>query len=242
MIQFKFEKSYLDDLWLTIDDKIAGVQEMANHRSKTQMNKAIFTITSKKFIKDFSMAAKKSPKRYHHMFEWGEVSNPAEKLFKITRSKVSGGALDVTFTYKKSKKPVPIPKELQAPGKNGKSVSKLSVFKNKAEVMESGRPVSFTTRNYIAFLSKRGTIQFVPPNKNISIRNPGGRLTSGAFETFAERWYETKADSAVMSSGLFRDIGREASRVMNESKRSVPKVREAIRLVTEKYAQGIVEL
>jgi hypothetical protein len=109
--------------------------------------------------------------------------------------------------------------------------------------MESGKPVSFTTKGFIAFLSKdSNSINFLPPRTNVIIRNPGGKAATGSFESFVETWYATKVDIVVRQSGLFENMGRAIARTMNETKVSAPAVRETIRVVTEKYAQGIVEL
>jgi hypothetical protein len=241
MIQLEFEN--LDSLWQVIGDKVIGIEEIISSRTKTQVAKAVFTITSKRIIVDFSKRANISPQKYSHMFEWESNGEPEKKLFVIRRERVANGLMTINIKYKKSSKFVPIPPQLLQPGATGKSVRSRNVFANKAEVMESGKPVSFTTKGYIAFLSKdSGKINFLPPRTFVTIANPGGKKAAGSFEAFVETWYATKVDTVVRQSGLFQNIGRAVAKTMNDSKVSAPAVRETIRIVTEKYAQGVVEL
>jgi hypothetical protein len=241
MIQLEFEN--IETLWEVLADKLAGVEQLITPQTRTQIAKAVFTITSKRFLLDFSKAAHMSPKKYFHMFEWEETGNLGKKLFIIRREKVLYGALDISIGYKKSNKPVPIPKELLSRGSTGKSVQKRSIFANMAQVMESGNPVSFTTKQYIAFLSnKDNKVVFVAPGTFVKIQNPGGKQTAGSFERFVEKWYLTKVESSVKQSGLFRNLEKSVALAMNESKISVNNVRQTIRKVTEQYAQGVVEL
>lgn len=241
MIQLQFEN--LDTLWEAMNDKVVGIEEIISSKSKTQIAKAVFTITSKRFILDFSKAAAASPKKYFHMFEWEEVGNPDQKLFKVKREKVANGNMMIRLDYSKSRKPVPIDPELLKSGKNGKSVTKRSIFANKAEVMESGRPVSFTTKQYIVFMSSRTNKPvFLAPGTFVTIKSPGGQKTTGSFDKFAEAWYASKVDSAVRRSGMFKSMEKAIVKQMNQSNYSAPKVREVIRVITEQYAQGVVEL
>lgn len=241
MIQLEFEN--LESLWEILNDKVLSVEEIASPRTKTQVAKAVFTITSKRMIIDFSKRANISPQKYSHMFEWESNGEPEKKLFLVRRERVLNGMMTIGIKYKKSSKFVPIPPQLLSPGSTGKSVRSRNVFANKAQVMESGRPVSFTTKGYIAFLSKdSGGIKFLPPRTNVIIRNPGGKAATGSFESFVETWYATKVDTVVRQSGLFQNMGRAVARTMNETNVSAPAVREAIRIVTEKHAQGVVEL
>jgi hypothetical protein len=240
MIQLQFEN--LDSLWETLNDKVLAVEEVSSPRTKTQVAKAVFTITSKRMIVDFSKRANISPQKYSHMFEWEGNGKPEKKLFIIRRERVLNGVMIVNIKYKKSSKFVPIPPQLLQPGAKGKSVKTRNVFANKAEVMESGKPVSFSTKGYIAFLSKDSNITFLPPRTNVVIRNPGGKAATGSFDRFVETWYATKVDTVVTQSNLFQNMGKEIARTMNNAKVSAPAVREAIRVVTEKYAQGVIEL
>jgi hypothetical protein len=241
MISLQFKN--LNEIGYEIDRKYAGIAEIIGSNSRTQIAKAVFTITTKKFIKDFAIAAGADKKKYFHMYEWNNVGNPAKKLYTIRRTGVAGGNLRINIAYLKSKTPVPIDPRLLEPGKKGKSVTKKSVFKDMAEVMEEGKPVSFTTKQYIAFVLKGDDkIHFVGPGKTIINKNPGGRATTMAFDKFVVKWYATKVDPVILSSGMYDQIGKGVTIVLNNKKGGAVQAREAIRIVTEKYAQGVVEL
>lgn len=239
MIQLQFEN--VNELWSLIDRKITGIEELVSSSSKNEIAKAVFTITSKRFLKDLSIQAGRNPLAYHHIYEWNSVGNNNQKLFKIKRGTLNNGNLNISLSFTKSKSIVPIPPELKVPGKSGKIVKKKHIFANKAEVMESGRPVTFTTKQYIAFLSNQGNIKFIGPNRLVEIMNPGGKKTSGSFDKFVTKWYGTKVDSTIRSSGLFQNIGKTVATTLNEKSAGKVAVREAIKKVSNLYSEGAVE-
>ena len=241
MISLKFEN--LNDLFLELEDKVEGIEQLVSRETKAQIAKAVFTITTKRFIKDMGMQAALNPTKYFHMYEWNNVGNNRKKLFQIKRQSISEGNLKINIMYKPSKTAVPIPPELTVPGKKGKFAKKKSIFANKAEVMETGKPVSFTTKQYIVFLSQRDNkIHFVGPNKRVRIQNPGGKLTKGAFDKFLTRWYAKEIDSVIRTSGLFDQIGKKVAISLNQKKGGKMAARTAIKNITEKYSQGVTEL
>jgi len=242
MILLQFEN--IDYLFKELEKKTIGISELLTVNTRSQINKAVFTITTKKFLKDFSIESALNPKKYFHVFEWGDVGNSKEKLFVIKRQSISGPNMTIKVDFKKSKKPVPIPSSLQSKSnKKGRYVSKKSVFANKAEVMESGRPVTFNTKQAIVFFSNSDqNIHFVPARTVINIMNPGGRSTNHSFMKFVEKWYATKVDKTLQSSGLFENIEIAVTNSLENLGAGKSASKEAIRLVTEKYAQGVIEL
>ena len=242
MISLQFEN--VDSLFKELDKKVNGISELLTINTRTQINKAVFTITTKKFLKDFSVESALNPKKYFHVFEWGEVGNPKEKLFVVKRQLVSGPNMTIRLDFKKSRKPVPVPTGLQLPSnRRGRYVSKKSVFANKAEVMESGKPVTFTTKQAIVFFSGGDqNAHFVPARTVVNIMNPGGKGTTHSFMKFVEKWYATKVDQTIQSSGLFQNIQSAVTNSLENLGAGKNASKEAIRLVTEKYAQGVVEL
>ena len=242
MISLQFEN--VDSLFKELDTKVNGISELLSVNTRTQINKAVFTITAKKFLKDFSIESSLNPKKYFHVFEWGEIGNTKEKLFLIKRQLVSGPNMTIRLDFKKSRKPVPVPKELQMPSnKRGRYVSKKSVFYNKAEIMESGKPVTFTTKQAIVFFSGEDqNVHFIPARKIVNIMNPGGKGTTHSFIKFVEKWYGTKVDQTIQSSGLFQNIESVVTNSLENLGAGKNASKEAIRIVTEKYAQGVVEI
>jgi hypothetical protein len=239
MISLQFND--VDKLYKELDKKILGIQEVISPSSKNQIAKAIFTVTSKKFVKDFALASKANPQKYFHMYEDGYVGNASKKLYTMKRANVISGNLTISFNYKKAKQPNKIPLGLKS--KKGKTITAKSIFYNRAEAMESGRPISFTTKKYIAFLSKRDdNVHFLPPRYVVNIMNPGGRKTNGSFEKFATNWYAKKTKTLLNSSRLLSDIQSSVAVALSQKGAGPESVKSAIRNTTEKYSQGVIEL
>jgi hypothetical protein len=241
MISLQFD---LQPVFDQLDGTILGIEELVSPNTKTQLAQAIFTITSKEFLKDFRNAALSSPQRYFHMYEWNAVGDNNQKLFTIKKIKVSNGDLRVNIVFNKSKTFVPIPSQLKVPNaKTGKSVTKKSIFRDKASIMESGIPVTFTTKQYIAFLSaKDNNIHFIPPSHIVQIMNPGGKKTTGQFDKFVVNWYDKKVDGAINKSGILDNLAKSVAKALDQKNGSSVYARTAIRTVTQKYSQGLVEL
>ena len=85
-------------------------------------------------------------------------------------------------------------------------------------------------------------IHFIPARTVVNIMNPGGKATKHSFTKFVEKWYATKVDQTLKSSGLFQNIENAVGNSLENLGAGKNASKEAIRLVTEKYAQGVVEL
>lgn len=242
MILLQFEN--IQSVFKELDNKVEGIAELTSLNTLNQVGKAVFTITSKRFLKDFQKEAILKPKKYFHTYEWNAVGDNSQKLFKIKRQSLSSGNIKIRIDFAKSKKPVPINSNLKRPvNQNMRSVTKRSVFRDKAEIIESGRPVTFTTKQAIVFFSENNNeMVFLPKRTVVNITNPGGKQTTHAFTKFVEKWYATKVDSILNSSGLFQNLESAVAKSMENRGSGKNASKEAIRLVTEKYAQGVVEI
>jgi hypothetical protein len=234
MISLQFKN--VDSLYKELEKKVTGINELLKPATKNEVSKALFTITGKKFLKDIGIAARLDPQKFFHVFEWGQLGSPAGKLFLIKRTRVIGGNLSINFVFTKSNKNVPVPAKIRS------KVKKRSVFANKAEIMESGKPVSFTTKQTIVFLSQKdGNVHFVGPRVLINIKNPGGRKTTNAFEKYANTWYLKKSNIVLSSSGLVNAIGKSVSSTLNKKGAGPSEARMAISNTAQKYSQGVTE-
>lgn len=238
MIQFKINKSSIENLTKELNNKLLGIEELNKPRTLESLAKASFTITGKRFVTAMDRRAQTNPKKYHHIYEWGQVGSPVARLFVLRRMKVQGGNLVISLEFKRSKRPVPIPKELQIPGKTGKRVKSKHVFYNKAQVMEEGQPVHIHASRILAFLGNNG-IQFVPEGKVINILNPGGKMVKNAFKEFALEWYRKNYVPVVESSGIFNKIEREIALCLNKKGDGAPQARQTIINIANRYAEGL---
>jgi hypothetical protein len=238
MIQFKIDKTSITNLTNEINNKVLGMKELTKPRTLESIAKASFTITGKRFVNAMDRKAQINPKKYHHIYEWGQIGSPAARLFVVRRMKIQGGTLILSLDFKRSKRPVPIPKELQIPGKTGKSVKTKHVFYNKAEVMENGQPVHIYAAKVLAFLGNNG-IQFVPAGTVVNILNPGGRMVKNAFKEFALDWYKKNYAPVMQSSGIFKQIEREVALCLNKKGDGAPQARQTIINIGNRYAEGL---
>lgn len=239
MIQVQVTPKSIDSALKVISSKVKQAEVIISPNSLTEISKAIFMITSKKFLSDLSIAAKSDPQRFHHLYEWGEVGNNKQKLFLMKRGTVQYGNLRIDFIPLKSSKPVPIPARLLNPEPSGKVVSAQNIFKDKMNIMENNIPVHIYTKRTIAFTPDGNNIVFVPKGKLIEIMNPGGSRTSHSLEEFSNIWYLMKAPTAITNSRLIRQIGNEVAKVLNKQNSNSSQVYETIRRVTSSYSQEI---
>ena len=72
--------------------------------------------------------------------------------------------------------------------------------------------------------------------------NPGGKQVAGSFDRYVTRWYSTKVDSTIATSGLLENIGKSVAKSLQNTGTGKNQAKEAIRIITEKYAQGVTEL
>jgi hypothetical protein len=237
MIQLVVPKSNFDAVSVLVNSKVKQMELIISPISLTEISKAIFTITTKKFLKDLSIAALQDPKRYHHLYEWGEIGKEPRKLFMLKRSSIRYGNLTIDIIPMKSTKPVPIPPALLQPGKTGKTVKTQSIFRNKMEIMEENIPIHFVTKKTIVFSPDGQELVFVPSEKIINILNPGGTKTTHALRDFSKIWYDTKAPLVIQSSRLIQQIGNEVAKTINAQGSSPQMVYATIKKVTLSYSQ-----
>jgi hypothetical protein len=222
-----------------LDVFIFSMKEMTKPKALENISKAVFSITGKRFMIDIDSYSKRNPKKMHHLYEWGKIGNSNARLFMLERSSMINGNLEISTNFLKSKMPVPVNPELLKPGKTGKSVSSKSIFRDKAQVMESGSKVSFTAQKILAFMGSDGIV-FVSPGTQINILNPGGVQTKNALAIYMLDWYTRKGHQIMDSSGFYEKIINDVSKVLNSKNPTPDKVRLAIFETTNSIDTGSV--
>ena len=235
--QLKIDKTSITNLTNEINNKMLGMKELIKPRTIESIAKASFTITGKRFVSALDNRAQINPKKYHHIYEWGQVGSSTARLFVVRRMKVQGGNLILSLDFKRSKRPVPIPKILQTAGKTGKRVKSKHVFYNKANVMENGQPIHIQASKVLAFLGRDG-IQFVPQGTVINILNPGGKMVKNAFKEFSLDWYRKNYAPVMQSSGIFNQIERGVALCLNKKGDGAIEARQTIINIANRYSEG----
>ena len=241
---FKIAIDY-SDLITTMQDQVESMIEIAKPYNQEQMAKAVFTISAKEFIRKMNKMALAAQKSLHHVYEWGHIGEDKYRLFEIRRTQVGGGNLYVSAYFLPSKSRVPIPANLRIPGRHGKIVRSSSVFINKASVMESGnptRPFSAKKAKALAFQGKDGRIVFIRRPIRISIKNPGGRYTTGAFTRRFVAWFENaeNINLALRKSGYVKALEKGIAAALEANKKPKTAVNLAIREISGRYSMGQV--
>ena len=229
-----------------IENKIRQAEYAVSPISLQEIAKSVFTITAKNFIKDISIAARTEPKKYHHLYEWNKIGNPSQKLFVLQRAHIQGGQLVINIETTSSKTFVPIRKELQNPGPTGKTVTARHIFKNKAEIMENGKPLTIYSNRVMAFYvddpqrdNAPDNIIFISPGYPITVQHPGGAETAGALTEFTHAWFESKSQAVIKKSMIIGRIGNAVSMELNRSNSTKVSIFRAIQNVTREYGQDI---
>lgn len=237
MIQLQIDPKSMQAVKFVIDEKVKQAEVIISPTSLTEIAKAMFTVTSKRFLRDLSVAAIEDPERFHHLYEWSAIGSPTNKLFLIKRSTVQYGKLSISFIPIKSTKPVPIDRRLLQPGSTGKVVSAQHIFRDKMKIMENGQPIHYEAKQTVAFSPDGNKIVFIPKGTAIDIINPGGVKTVNALRNFSAIWYSTTAPLALAESRLIRQIGNEVAKTMNSSRSSISQIQATIRRVTQAYSK-----
>lgn len=213
MINLKITTDSQSKLYREVQNKISGAKEATSLKTRSELLDAVFSLSSLEFVKTTNMRARSFPASFHHVYEWGQVGRESGRLFRIMHAKRSTSS-SVYYKFNNSKRVVPISSELKTPGNTGKFVKKSSIFKRKAEVMESGQPTSFTSSKTIVF-SNNGSLVFVPPGKNITIKSPGGEETSGAFSKHFLSWWMTKPQEVAIKNNVYGKMSNSIAQSLN---------------------------
>lgn len=235
MISVQISEKSKDTLFLELKNKTEGIKEINSSTSKKEIADAVFSMSALDFIKTTNMKARSMKSYLHHVYDWNELGKESGRLFRIIKTNQVPGSMSIYYRFNNSNNKVPVPNQLKNPGKTGKSVKKSFIFKKKAEVMESGKQVSFITNNTIVFL-KNKEIKFIPKNKLIRIANPGGKDTENGFLKHFISWWSTKPEQIVEKSGMFPRIEKNVANSLNVKFAGNKEARSAIRKTTLQYA------
>jgi hypothetical protein len=239
MISVKADTSTVDKL---IHRKIGGMYELSSVRTFEAIAKVAFTLSADAFIRKTNLLASADRRSLHHVYEWGKAGNSRYRLYKLHRTAVKFGYLQVGYSFTKSKSVVPIAPELRVPGKNGRVVSKKFIFRDKASVMESGRatrPFSAKSAKALAIVGNNGTPIFIRKPRTIVISNPGGKATSKSFSKHFKKWFSTKSNvtNAVRASGYIEDLEKTVSRTLKRQGAGRREVSMAVNVLSAKYSK-----
>lgn len=234
MIQLKL--SNLKGLEKELKNKLDGLEELARPAIRQRFSEAAYAITKRQFTTDINRFAAMNPERLNHVYEWGRVGDNKARLFEIMKVSSTATRLSIATNFLPSKSVVPLDPKLSTEGSTGKSIHKRSIFRDKAQMMESGKRVSFIAKGTIAFVSKEGETVFRSRGQRISHGMPEG--TQGQFEIFLRTWYLEKAPGVIARSRIFEGIERATANALNTTGGGAIRVREEVIAVIKQYELG----
>lgn len=239
MIQLTINPKQINNLFEELNLKLLGIKSLTTPSITEEIARAAFTITGQRFVKAVDTFAISNPKRMHHVYEWSQIGRPNARLFVLERQSILGGTLAINVSFLQSRVPVPIPPQLLTPGPTGKSVTSKTIFKDKANVMEKGKPVSFAAKKIITFLGINGQT-FLQPGTVVNILNPGGVQVKNSFQRFMLEWYQNNSEAIMQSSGMYQKMINDVSNVLNASGAGAKEVRLAVKKIASIYSEDKV--
>ena len=147
-------------------------------RNQGTLNRKLGEESIDAFYEYLDGLARSHPGMLHHVYEWGEVGNPMERLFELTMSaNKTSAVIDAEFLQSR----IPSPTSTEP-------------FYDKAEIMEEGRTVTINQVEAKALFFESDGEEFFRSGP-IVIANPGGEATRGSFlkafdELRAIRFYQ----------------------------------------------------
>lgn len=188
-----------------------------------------FSIMKEDFDVFMTGMSQTQPSRFHHVYEWNQIGNPAMALWE-TYQRGQGRNREISFQWLPSVTEVPLPDVPEGP--NGEQFEGGHIFHWKAPVMEYGQAVTIARRNSnaLAFPNPMGDPEqpIIFTKGPVIIRNPGGDAVTGSFTaTFSEWWGGPTAEQSIYDS-LIRGTEKQfytswqkaTGRLMRFSKRS----------------------
>ena len=158
------------------------------NKNKSLLNQKVGSTSIAAFYDYLDGLARSHPGMLHHVYEWGEVGNPMERLYDLSlQVNNTSAVIDAEFL------------ESNIPSESGGEP-----FYNKAIIMEEGIPVTINEKNAkaLAFTIDGQEYFRVGP---ITIANPGGEATRGSFVEAFNEFYGSYFTNVYLSAIKFYD-------------------------------------
>jgi hypothetical protein len=214
MINVRITEASAKSLYVEIGKKIQGSQELISVATQNRVMDVAYSKAAVKFLRDTHLLAMSNKKSLHHVYEWGQTGKETGRLYRLIKRRQSGGSAIVYYKFINSKKKSPIHPNLKVPGPTGKVVTKSSVFKKKAAVMESGMATRFVTRKAQPVPVGRG-VQFVPRGYKVYNNNPGGAAVVGSFEKQFRSWWMMHFPTILENSGVISKLEKDVAKALS---------------------------
>lgn len=180
-----------------------GFVEQAK-REESTVTKAVAAMSVEGFYDYMDSLARVHPDMLHHVYEWGQVGNPNARLFEL-KTALAGDKAVITAELLESR-------TIQ-PGSN-------EPFREKAEIMEEGIPVTINEVNAEALFFQIDGEEYFRLGP-ITIENPGGEATRGSFVHAFETFYNSYFQDVYLNSIKFYRNFSDASIVAKNAPNAI---------------------
>jgi hypothetical protein len=185
MIGVSFNAS---DLITTLNNTVKYTNSFLTEskRGETKVATKISNLSIEVFYDYLDGLARSHPGMLHHVYEWGQIGNPTERLFELKLSLAkNAGIISVDLLQSTS-----LPE-------NGNDA-----FYDKASIMEEGIPVIITEKEAQSLFFEIDGEEFFRKGP-IYIANPGGEGTRGSFVKAFNEFYTLYFDKVFLQSIRF---------------------------------------
>jgi len=187
MLSVKFDAQELKRTLTNLVEYTDGFADELQER-KDLIARKIANSSIKEFYRYLDSLASTNPELLHHVYEWGAVGNPQQRLFELKAVLTGRGAFI----------------EAEFLPSNSISDSSTEPFTNKATIMEEGIPVVINEVDAEALFFEIDGQEFFRVGP-IVIENPGGQSVRGQFVSQFEEFYNVYLNQVYLRSIRFYD-------------------------------------
>ena len=250
MIDIKVSQTSIDYLCKQLNEKVNAMSAINMPQAKQDIANVIFTLAGKDFLRQTNAIAMSDKKRFHHIYEWNKVGVNDSRLFKLIKTSNTNGILKISTNFLESKTVVPINPALKGRNKKGQFTGKNPkakyIFKNKADIMESGRSVFIRakTAKALVFMGREGKPVFIRKPKGVLVMNPGGSIVKGAYSSHFQKWFSNKNNisAAVAKTSFVTNLESQLAKYIEQANANKAVGLKVISTVSNAYAKGVQEL
>jgi hypothetical protein len=201
MIKVNFDTNqFLKDLTNTVDYATGFIDGV--NKGKVPLLENVGKVVVEGIKQFIDANARVSPQALHHVYEWYRTGSPDARLFEIEYvANQTGLSFNSTFTQSTSIR-------------EGSKVP----FYNKAELMESGAPVTIIPRLPKPLVFEAGG-ETVFTKSPVTVSNPGGDAVAGGYQRVLEQFFSQYfSQSFLKSSGILEHLNDPSPFKRNFSK------------------------
>lgn len=192
------------------------IAQLSNNKQfKEIFKKTIFEQIMKDFGNYIDAKARTNSKALHHVYEWKKVGSPSARLFSLTRIDGPGLSFKIGYEFNESKSFVPT--------QRGR---RKHVFKNKASIMEAGKPLIIFPRNAQRLVFEAdGETVFLPIGRSVTVKSPGGKKSTNQFDLAYSQFFRGNLVNESVKRSGFQRIFAQASAKALKIPTSITKVK-----------------